>query len=499
MTQFMGTHQNRLDSKGRVSVPASFRTALRLHAEGGGGIVLRPSHLYACIDACPLPVFERIANPLQRLDLFSETHDDLAVSLFADACTVEPDKEGRVVLPEQLAGHAGLADSVMFIGLGQVFQIWEPAAGLRRVAEGRSRSRTTGATLPGASAGTPAGNPAGTPVMTMSQPASPGHVPVLLAEVLAALAPRDGGSYLDGTFGGGGYAGAILDTARCTLWAIDRDPAAIARGAQLAARHAGLHLLPGSFGAMIDLLAPHGVTALDGVVLDLGVSSFQIDDPQRGFSFRLDGPLDMRMGDAGGKAGPTAADLVNTLPEAELADLIYQFGEERLSRRIARAIAAARIDGPITGTAQLARIIRRVVPAEKSGMDPATRSFQALRIGVNDELGEIERGLAAAASLLRPGGRLVVVSFHSGEDRIVKRFMAQAAGRTPGSSRHDPATLFAHPASAHPSARPASVGFRLLTGRPIRPSEAEVQANPRARSGRLRALERLAVTGSETA
>ena len=261
------------------------------------------------------------------------------------------------------------------------------------------------------------------------------HVPVMLAEVLEALQPQPDAVYLDATFGGGGYAAAILQSARCTLWAIDRDPDAIARGAALAAQHPGrLHLLHGSFGALLSLLAAQGVSRLDGVVLDLGVSFFQLDDPARGFSFRADGPLDMRMD----RAGPTAADLVAALGEAELADTLYQLGEERLSRRIARAIVQARAEAPITTTGQLAAIIRRVVPKDGSGIDPATRSFQALRIRVNDELGEVERALAQAAELLAPGGRLVVVSFHSGEDRIVKRFMTEAAGRTPGPSRHQP-------------------------------------------------------------
>jgi len=219
------------------------------------------------------------------------------------------------------------------------------------------------------------------------------HVPVMLHEVLQCLAPAANEAVLDGTFGGGGYTAAILDAAPCTVWAIDRDPDAIARGAALAARHAGrLHLVQGRFGDMLALLSARGVDALDGVVLDLGVSSFQIDDPARGFSFRSDGPLDMRMAHGAGDAGPTAADLVNGLPEAELADTLYQFGEERLSRRIAKAIVAARAEAPIATTLQLAGVIRAVVPPDRSGIDPATRSFQALRIRVNDELGEIERG-----------------------------------------------------------------------------------------------------------
>ena len=301
------------------------------------------------------------------------------------------------------------------------------------------------------------------------------HVPVMLAEVLHHVAPRAGAVLLDGTFGGGGYSAALLEAAACTVWAIDRDPDAIARGAAFAARHPGrLHLLHGRFGDMFDLLAERNVHALDGVVLDLGVSSFQVDDPARGFSFRADGPLDMRMA----AAGPTAADLVNHLPEAELADTLYHFGEERLSRRIARAIVAARAQAPITTTLQLAEIIRAVVPPDRSGIDPATRSFQALRIRVNDELGEIERGLAAAAALLAPGGRLVVVAFHSLEDRLVKRFMQDAAGRAPAPSRHDPGGL----------QRRAAPQFKLLTRRADRPGEAEIEANPRARSARLRAL-----------
>jgi 16S rRNA (cytosine1402-N4)-methyltransferase len=305
-----------------------------------------------------------------------------------------------------------------------------------------------------------------------------GHVPVLLAEMLAMLAPRDGGRYLDGTFGGGGYAEAILNAATCTLWAIDRDPDAIARGAALALRHPGrLHLLHGSFGDLLQLLTAAGVQHLDGIVFDLGVSSFQLDDPARGFSFRADGPLDMRMD----RAGPTAADLVNTLDERALADTLYELGEERLARRIARAIVAARAAAPITTTARLAGIIRGVVPPDRSGIDPATRSFQALRIRVNDELGHIERALGQAARLLGPAGRLVVVAFHSLEDRLVKRFMNEAAGRAPAPSRHDPGGLLARPIPS----------FRLLCAKALRPGSAEAAANPRARSARLRAIERL--------
>jgi 16S rRNA (cytosine1402-N4)-methyltransferase len=305
-----------------------------------------------------------------------------------------------------------------------------------------------------------------------------GHIPVMLAEVLDALAPRDGAIYLDGTFGGGGYAAGILEAAACILWAIDRDPEAIERGAAVAARFPGrVHLIQGPFGDMVTLLAGCGVGALDGVVLDLGVSSFQLDDPARGFSFRFDGPLDMRMG----KHGTTAADLVNTLPEGELADILYQLGEERASRRVAKAIVAARHEAPIQTTARLAEVIRSVLPPDRSGHHPATRSFQALRIKVNDELQQIEDALAAAVSLLAPGGRLVVVSFHSLEDRIVKQFMTRVAGRQAAPSRHDPAGLLTR----------AAPNFRLLTSKALRPGDSETSANPRSRSARLRALERL--------
>ncbi|MCW8086949.1 16S rRNA (cytosine(1402)-N(4))-methyltransferase RsmH [Sabulicella glaciei] len=306
------------------------------------------------------------------------------------------------------------------------------------------------------------------------------HVPVLLHEVLATLSPQAGEVILDGTLGGGGYASAILDAAPCTLWAMDRDPDAIRRGAALAARHPGrLHLIEGRFGDMAEHLAARGVSRLDGVVLDLGVSSFQLDEAHRGFSFRSDGPLDMRME----MAGPSAADLVNGLPERELADLIWELGEERHSRRIARAIVAARAEAPITTTLRLAEIIRASVPRDPSGLHPATRAFQALRIRVNDELGEVSRALESALSLMAPDGRIVVVSFHSLEDRLVKRAFQTAAGRTPGASRHDPRSLL-------PGAE-APAGFRLLTPRSIRPSDSECAANPRARSAHLRALQRL--------
>jgi len=305
------------------------------------------------------------------------------------------------------------------------------------------------------------------------------HAPVLLAEAMDALSLEDGRVYVDATFGGGGYTREMLARAPgAEVIAFDRDPDAIARGAALAARFAGrLRLVPGRFSDLVALLAGHGVAALDGLVFDLGVSSFQLDEAGRGFSFRAEGPLDMRME----REGTSAADLVARLSEAELAAVLRDFGEERHARRVARAIVAARSEAPITTTLELAAIVRRAVPRSADGIDPATRSFQALRIAVNREMEELEAGLAGAIRLLVPGGRLVVVAFHSLEDRIVKRTLAAAAGRLPGAHRHDPAALLPRPAPT----------LRLLTRDALAPSAAECRTNPRARSARLRAAEKL--------
>jgi 16S rRNA (cytosine1402-N4)-methyltransferase len=299
------------------------------------------------------------------------------------------------------------------------------------------------------------------------------HIPVLCAPVLAALAPRAGGRYVDGTFGAGGYAIAVLEAADCLVHGIDRDPDALAIGRELARRFPGrLDLIEGRFGDMDSLLSARGVARVDGVALDLGVSSMQLDRAERGFSFRQDGPLDMRMG----RDGKSAAELVNELPEAELAQLIRDLGEERFARRIASAIVRGR---PFARTLQLAEAIRRAAPAKGDAIDPATRTFQALRMAINDELGELARGLAAAERLLAPGGRLAVVTFHSLEDRPVKAFLQRRAGRTPGGSRHLP-ELAAGPAPS----------FRLLNVKPILPDAAELRINARARSAKLRAAER---------
>jgi 16S rRNA (cytosine1402-N4)-methyltransferase len=305
------------------------------------------------------------------------------------------------------------------------------------------------------------------------------HIPVLMNEVVDAIAPRDGGRYLDGTFGAGGYTTAMLDRADCRVIAIDRDPDAIAAGRALAERYAPrLTLIEGRFGDMADLLSAEGVDDVDGVTLDLGVSSMQFDEAERGFSFRNSGPLDMRMG----RSGPSAADLVNDTEEDELADIIWRYGEERKSRRVAHGIVEQRSLKRIETTAELASIVRRAVgPQAKDDSDPATRTFQALRIAVNDELGELERGLAAAQTVLAPGGRLAVVSFHSLEDRAVKEFVRARAGRTPSPSRHAP-----------PKADAPAVTLRDLSRKPVLPSDRETSANPRARSARLRVAEKIA-------
>ncbi len=310
----------------------------------------------------------------------------------------------------------------------------------------------------------------------MSGPATT-HTPVMLDTVVEALAPRAGGIYVDGTFGAGGYARAILDAAPCTVWGIDRDPDAVARGTDMARAYDGrLTVLAGRFGDMGPLLAEVGVDGVDGIALDLGVSSFQIETAERGFSFRRDGPLDMRME----RAGPSAADVVNALDESDLADIIYQYGEERASRRVAKAIVSARAEAPIRRTGELASLVRRAVGGRRDGIDPATRTFQALRIHVNDELGELGQGLIAAEALLKAGGRLAVVSFHSLEDRIVKEFLQWRAGRAPLPSRHLPERIDTPPAAS----------FRLLGRGTTKPTKHEIEANSRARSARLRAAER---------
>lgn len=309
------------------------------------------------------------------------------------------------------------------------------------------------------------------------------HLPVMAAEVVDSLQVRPDGAYVDGTFGAGGYTSRLLEAGAGTVYGIDRDPDAIAGGQALSAAFPGrLVLVPGRFGDMQRLMAEQGVAAVDGVALDLGVSSMQLDQAERGFSFQHDGPLDMRMG----RDGPSAADLVNHVDEATLADWFWRYGEERYSRRVARAIAAARAEAPIARTRQLAELVAGAIPRHDPNHHPATRVFQGLRIAVNDELGELERGLAASERLLKPGGRCAVVSFHSLEDRIVKNFFRERSSSQPRGSRHLPEQVHA-----------AAAAWRLITRRPLTPGAAEVAANPRARSARLRVAERLETPASQ--
>ena len=307
----------------------------------------------------------------------------------------------------------------------------------------------------------------------MSQSAP--HIPVLLDEVIAGLAPQPGETHVDGTFGAGGYTRALL-AAGANVIAFDRDPDAIAEGQALVAESEGrLRLVSDVYSRMAEALADRGVDQVEGVTLDVGVSSMQLDRADRGFSFQADGPLDMRMG----QAGMSAADFVNTADEAEIADVLFHFGEERQSRRVARAIVAAR---PITRTGELAQIVRKALGyREHDKKDPATRTFQAIRIHVNRELGELEDGLAAAEASLAPGGRLAVVSFHSLEDRIVKRFLKERSGSTPSGSRHLPEI-----AQRTPS-------FEAVA-KPVRAGEAELARNPRSRSATLRVARRTAAS-----
>lgn len=301
-------------------------------------------------------------------------------------------------------------------------------------------------------------------------PAAVPHIPVLLGEVIAALDVKPGECHVDGTFGAGGYTREMMAHG-ATVYAFDRDPDAIAAGRAFEGSH--LRLLQGRFSEMDEMLIDAGLTPVDGVTLDIGVSSMQLDQAERGFSFQNDGPLDMRME----QDGESAADFLNLADEDVIADVIFQLGDEPKSRRIARAIVAAR---PLASTAQLAAIVRRATgykPHDKK--DPATRTFQAIRIHVNRELGELEDGLVAAERLLKPGGRLAIVTFHSLEDRLVKRFLRTRGGLGPSGSRHLPAAAAAGPAPS----------FERIA-KPVRPSDAEVARNPRARSATLRVATR---------
>jgi len=304
------------------------------------------------------------------------------------------------------------------------------------------------------------------------------HIPVMLSEVIEALDPRDGKHFIDGTFGAGGYTRGLLEAARCSVLAIDRDPNAAKFAQALEERFPGrLKFVLGRYAEMREIAEREGIAAIDGVALDLGVSSMQLDEPERGFSFSQDGPLDMRMG----AEGLTASDLVNTLPERDLAAILSTLGEEKRARSIARAIVARRAEAPILRTGELADIVARVLGRRHDETKhPATRTFQALRLYLNDELLELARGLSAAEHLLKPKGRLAVVTFHSLEDRIAKRFFAARSMPAPRASRHLP----------EQGGSTFLPSFRLLNRRALSPSKDEIRLNPRARSARLRAGER---------
>jgi 16S rRNA (cytosine1402-N4)-methyltransferase len=307
------------------------------------------------------------------------------------------------------------------------------------------------------------------------------HVPVLGAPALELLHVRDGGIYIDGTFGAGGYSAAILAAAGCQVIGIDRDQTAIAGGADMVQAAQGrLTLVEDRFSNLDNVARECGHQQVDGVVLDVGVSSMQLDQAARGFSFRLDGPLDMRMA----KDGPSAADVVATADERDLANVIFLLGEERHSRGVARAIVKARAEAPIETTTALARIVGSVVRAKPNEIHPATRTFQALRIFVNDELGELAGALAASERILKAGGRLVVVSFHSLEDRIVKSYLV-SRGEARSGSRHAP------------QVEQAAASFTTLNKRPVIADAEETARNPRARSAKLRAAERTAAPAQD--
>ncbi|MGI9381351.1 MAG: 16S rRNA (cytosine(1402)-N(4))-methyltransferase RsmH, partial [Methyloligellaceae bacterium] len=307
------------------------------------------------------------------------------------------------------------------------------------------------------------------------------HIPVLLQSVLEALKPADGETYIDGTFGAGGYSRAILESANCQVIGIDRDPVSLDIGRELEkAFPQQFTIVEGCFSDLQSLAGNCGKSNVDGVVLDIGVSSMQLDTPERGFSFQAAGPLDMRMG----TSGSTAAEILADLSEKTLAEILFKLGEEKRSRAIARAIVRQRQEQPVTTTKQLADLVAAVIGRRKDGINPATRTFQALRIFVNQELEELANGLAAAEKILAPGGRLVVVSFHSLEDRIVKNFLTRRSGNLPLPSRHRPEEV----------ERPVQ-SFQLVNRKAVKPTEEEVGLNPRARSARLRAAVR---TGEET-
>ncbi len=476
--RFRGESVHKVDQKGRVSVPASFRRVLE-EGDPDWTAGLNPNFVLIygmpsgnCLEGYSVEGAAKLDEKVSRLPTFSKQRKVLERLLNTHSIHAQVDENGRIVLPQRLREMFGLDAEALFAGMGEHFQILVA----RRLPAGHGRARRL-ARRAGGRRGSVRGTRCARPrerVMMMA-PFAP-HVPVLLAPILRAVAPVRG-VWLDGTFGAGGYARALLDAGAERVVGIDRDPEALERAAGWAAETGGrLDLRQGTFGRLDAIAAEAGALPLGGVVLDVGVSSMQLDQPERGFSFQKDGPLDMRMSGA----GPSAADLVNGLPEAALADVLFRLGEERASRRIARAIAADRRSAPFETTLQLAGLIERLLPRPKPGQPhAATRSFQALRIAVNDELGELARGLGAAEAALAPGGWLAVVTFHSLEDRIVKRFLQLRSGAAPLGSRHAPEVA------------PEAPRFALVTRKAVVPDAAEVAVNPRARSAKLRVARRL--------
>ena len=476
MDRFVSNYTLRLDAKGRVSIPAPFRAVLA--RDGFEGLYCYPTLDRPALDAGGNALLKEIETLIARFPPYSEEREQFSAALYGTSEVLKIDGEGRAVLTEGLKSHAGIKDEISFAGLGHKFQIlgaWTLPRGTRGGHREGSRAQEA-AGLPGN--GGRSARSTGMTAGSDSAPAVAGglarHIPVLGRPAVEFLDVRAGRVYVDATFGAGGYTREILATANCSVIGIDRDQSAIARGADLVQAASGrLILVEDRFSNLQAVVESRGQDAVDGVVFDLGVSSMQLDEAERGFSFRHDGPLDMRMGGD----GPSAAEIVAAASERDLAAIVATLGEERHARAVARAVVAARRDAPIRTTGALAAIVARVVHARPGAIHPATRTFQALRIFVNEELAELICGLTAAEQVLRPGGRLVVVTFHSLEDRIAKSFLVDRSRRA-GSSRHVPEIM------------QAAATFRVLTKRPIVPDAAEVGANPRARSAKLRAAER---------
>jgi 16S rRNA (cytosine1402-N4)-methyltransferase len=460
---FQGSALNAVDAKGRVSIPAFLRVVIERRGDART-IVLAKHEAFPCLSAYD-PAYAALKHAkLERLLEKEETSPDAQLeyqqrNLMAFAATEEVpyDSSGRILFPPMMRRK------------GQIGAV--PRHG-RDLPDLEPRHSPQGASHPrGPQGHRPFPPRRARRVMTSTGASVAPHVPVLVSDVIAALALSGGETVLDGTFGAGGYTRAMLSVGAGRVIGFDRDPDAIEAGRSLVPDHIDsgrLELIQENFSQMDRVLAERGIGQVDAIALDIGVSSMQIDRAERGFSFQADGPLDMRMS----KSGRTAAEFLNSADEGEIVRVLRDYGEEPRARAIARAIVAAR---PVERTGQLAAIVRRAAgfrPGHKS--DPATRTFQAIRIHLNAELDELEQGLEAAERALKPGGRLAVVTFHSLEDRIVKRFLRERSGGTPAGSRHRPAV-----------SDPNEPTFEQVA-KPVSPSEREQAANPRARSARLR-------------